>query len=134
MTTEKHFSSILGLIFLAICIAAGIYLTKTRLTLNSKASGDCQPINPQVANITSSSADISYISSAACLATVSVNNQVVNDVKALLTPKFTIFRLKILPPAILTVIQSSATGRLLVRTPTALSPVPHLNLRFRLQI
>lgn len=96
MTTEKHFSTILGLIFLIICIAVGVYLTRSRLILGSKASGDCHPVNPQVANITNSSADISYITSAVCLATVSVNNQIFNDIKSASATKIHYFQIKYL--------------------------------------
>jgi Bacterial Ig-like domain len=94
MTVEKHFPTILGLVLLLICIAASIYLTGFRTTLGSKASGDCTPINPQVANITDSSADISYITSAACLATVSVNSQIFNDVKPATATKIHYFQIK----------------------------------------
>lgn len=94
MTTEKHFSTILGLIFLVMCIAVGVYFTRSRLMLGSKASGDCTPTNPQVANITNSSADISYITSAACLATVSVNNQIFNDVKPASATRIHYFQIK----------------------------------------
>jgi hypothetical protein len=94
MTTEKHFPTILGLIFLIICIAVGIYFTQSKITLNSKASGDCIPINPQVANITNSSADISFTTSAACAATASVNDQIFNDVKSASTTKIHYFQIK----------------------------------------
>jgi hypothetical protein len=96
MTTEKHFSTILGLVFLLICIAAGIFLTRSRLILGSKASGDCRPINPQVANITNTSADISYLTSAACPATISVNNQIFDDVKSSSSTKVHYFQVKYL--------------------------------------
>jgi hypothetical protein len=82
MTTEKHFSTILGLIFLVVCIAVGIFVTRSRLILGSKASEDCHPQNPQVANITNSSADISFFTSADCSSSVSINGQITNDIKS----------------------------------------------------
>lgn len=94
MTTEKHFSTILGLIILVICIAAGIYLTESKIIFRSKASGDCRPLNPQVANITNTSADISFVTTAACPASVSVNNQVYNDVKSASANKIHYFQIK----------------------------------------
>ena len=94
MTTEKHFSTILGLIFLVICIIAGIFLTGSKLIFGSKASGDCRPLNPQVANITSTTADISFVTTAACSVSVSVNGQITTDVKPLSDSKIHYFQLK----------------------------------------
>ena len=94
MTREKHFSTILGSIFLVACIAIGIYLTKSKLILGSKASSDCRPLNPQVVNITNTTADISFVTTAVCSVSVSVNNQIFNDVKSTSTSKIHYFQIK----------------------------------------
>ncbi len=81
MNKEKRFPTILGLIFLIIALFVGIYLTTNRTSLGSKASGDCIPINSQVTNITNSTADISFLTSASCLVSLSVNGQLLSDIK-----------------------------------------------------
>lgn len=96
MTKEKHFPTILGTFFLLACIAIGAYFSRSSLIFSSKASGDCRPLNPQVANITNSSADISYITSTACPATLSVNNQIFSDVKTSSATKVHYFQVKYL--------------------------------------
>jgi hypothetical protein len=85
MRKEKRFPTIIGLLFLILAIAGGVYLNSTRTNLGSKASGDCKPINVQIANITHNSADISYTTGASCLSTISLNDQVINDVRFLNT-------------------------------------------------
>ena len=94
MNKEKRFPTILGLIFLIVCIAVGVYLTRSNTSLGSKASGDCTPVNPQVANITNSSADISFYTTALCSASVSVNNQLFSDIKLDVATKIHYFQIK----------------------------------------
>ena len=94
MIKEKRFSTILGLIFLLVCIAIGLYLTGSVKIFNSKASGDCHPDNPQVTNITNTSADISFITSAACSVTVSINGQIFDDIKLTSPSRIHYFQIK----------------------------------------
>lgn len=82
MKSEKHFPTIIGLIFLVICIVAGIFLTSSKTSFNSKASGDCKPVNLQSANITDTAADISFITSSSCLSVLSIDGRTVSDVRA----------------------------------------------------
>ncbi len=81
MKKEKGFPTIIGLALLLITTFFGVRLSQNTTTTSSKASGDCQPVNPQVTNITYNSASISFTTSAECSATVNVNNQIVNDTK-----------------------------------------------------
>ena len=85
MRAPKHFPTILGLVFLVGCIGVGIYLTSSKTSFSSKASGDCQPSNFKIANITDTSADISFITSGSCLSSVTVDNKTFEDVKSLNT-------------------------------------------------
>lgn len=81
MKSEKRIPTIIGVIILIICIVIGVYYTNFRTTLGSKASGDCSPINPQVTNITHNSADISFVTTSLCSMALSINNQIVQDIK-----------------------------------------------------
>ena len=60
---------------------AGVFLTRSRLNLNSKASGDCHPVNIQLTNITQNSADISFSTTSNCLIDLSVNNLTYSDIR-----------------------------------------------------
>lgn len=82
MKKEKKIPSIIGVIFLLLCVAAGVYLTKNKTTLGSKASGSCSAVNPQIANITNSSADLSFTTISSCTISLSVDNQIYQDVKS----------------------------------------------------
>jgi len=77
MKKEKRIPTILGLLFLLVCIAVGVYLSSNKVNIRSKASGDCKPINIQATNITHSSFAISFITSASCLSSVSINERVI---------------------------------------------------------
>lgn len=85
MIKEKRFPTIIGLIVLILAIIVGVYLTGSKTNLGSKASGDCKPINIQVANITYNSADISFTTAIECLSSLSINNQIIEDVRFLNT-------------------------------------------------
>jgi hypothetical protein len=85
MKKEKRIPTIIGLIFLLASLAVGIYLTGSKTNLSSKASGDCNPVNVQISNVTNNSADISFITTSVCLSNVSINNQMIEDVRFLNT-------------------------------------------------
>lgn len=81
MKKDLHFPTIVGLIVLLLAVAAGVYLSTNRVSLSSKASGDCKPQNVQITNLTHTSATISFITSSTCRANVDINNQTVSDLK-----------------------------------------------------
>ncbi|HWS48458.1 MAG TPA: hypothetical protein VN174_00225 [Candidatus Methanoperedens sp.] len=77
---DKRFPTILGIILLLTILAAGVYLSTKTTTLSTKASGSCEPINPQVANLTYGSFDFSFLTSSQnCLATLNIDNKIVQD-------------------------------------------------------
>ena len=79
MKREKKIPTIFGLLLLTVSTFAGVFLTGQNLNFRSKASGDCQPVNPQITNVTFSSADISFTTIADCSATLNIDNQIIND-------------------------------------------------------
>ena len=81
MKKEKRIPTILGLLFLIGAVFGGIFLTNQNTNPVSKASGTCDPVNPQVTNITYSSANISFTTSSECLSNVSVNNKNFENIK-----------------------------------------------------
>ena len=81
MRKEFKFPTIIGLIVLLASIAVGIYLTRSPVTLGSKASGTCNPDSVQVTNITNNSASISFITTSACNPSISINSKLVSEVK-----------------------------------------------------
>ncbi|MFA5894914.1 MAG: Ig-like domain-containing protein [Candidatus Shapirobacteria bacterium] len=81
MKKEFRFPTILGLVLLLVSIAAGVYLSGSKVTLGSKASGGCNPQNVQITNLTHISANISFVTTSTCRATVDINNQTITDLK-----------------------------------------------------
>jgi len=77
MKKEKKIPTILGLLFLIISVVVGVYLSSSKVTFRSKASGDCKPVNVQATNITHNSFAVSFITSAECISSLSVNDRVV---------------------------------------------------------
>lgn len=73
MKKEKHFPTIIGLILLVSTIFFSVYLSNRNTNPVTKASGSCDPINPQVTNITHKSASISFTTSSDCLSNISIN-------------------------------------------------------------
>lgn len=77
---DKRFPTVLGVVFLLIILVTGVYLSLRKTSLSSKASGSCEPINPQIANLTYGSFDFSFLtSSASCLATLSIDGKIFQD-------------------------------------------------------
>jgi len=81
MKKEKRIPTILGLLFLIGAVFGGIYLTNQNTNPVSKASGTCDPINPQITNITYNSANISFTTSSECLSNISINNKNFENLK-----------------------------------------------------
>ncbi|MDD2482806.1 MAG: Ig-like domain-containing protein [Candidatus Shapirobacteria bacterium] len=79
MLKEKKIPTILGLFILIGAIFAGAVFTNKNTNFISKASGDCQPINPQVTNITNNSASISFVTESFCLSSLLINNQTISN-------------------------------------------------------
>lgn len=82
MKKELRFPSIIGLILLLAAIVGSIYLTSQPRNLNTKASGDCRPSGVQVTNITNNTANISYTTTAECLAVINLRQQVFPDLQS----------------------------------------------------
>ncbi|MFA5750181.1 MAG: Ig-like domain-containing protein [Candidatus Shapirobacteria bacterium] len=81
MKTEKHIPTILGLLFLLGAVFGGVILTKQNSNSITKASGNCEPINPQITNITYNSANISFTTSSDCLTNINLDNKTFLDIK-----------------------------------------------------
>lgn len=79
MKPEKKIPTILGLFVLAAGTLAGIFLTQTKTGFGSKASQNCQPINPQTTNITHHSADISFTTTTSCLSSLFINDHTLKN-------------------------------------------------------
>lgn len=79
MRKEKKIPTILGLVLLLGTTLLGVRLSQRTTTTSSQASGTCEPINPQVTNITYNSASISFTTSTNCSVTVNINNQITSD-------------------------------------------------------
>ncbi len=76
----KTFPTILGLFFLLIILAVGVFLSTKKTSLRSDASSSCDPINPQVTNLTDSSFDYSFLTTGKnCQSTLSVNGQIISN-------------------------------------------------------
>ena len=83
MVKEFKIPSILGLVLLFSGIIGGYLLTNNKtVSTITKASGDCQPINPQITNLTDKSAVISFTTSSVCPVTISINDQIYQDKRA----------------------------------------------------
>lgn len=76
---DKKFPTILGVIFLFVLVFLGVYLSSQTTNLSSKASTSCEPINPQVTNLTYGSFDFSFTTSFSCTATLIINNKIYQD-------------------------------------------------------
>jgi hypothetical protein len=81
MKPEKKIPTILGIILLLASTFTGVVLTRSRLNLNSKASGDCHPAGIQLTNVTQKSIDISFSTPSPCLINLFVNNITYSDAR-----------------------------------------------------
>lgn len=71
--------TIVGLLLLLVSIIAGVYLSSRSLLFGIKADSQCQPINPQITNITHRSFDFSFTTSTPCLSSLLINDQAINN-------------------------------------------------------
>lgn len=82
MKKEKRIPTIFGLLFLVLTIFAGVFITRQNTSTGVKASGDCNPVSPQITNVTGKSASVSFSTNDSCTVTVIVANQTINDFQA----------------------------------------------------
>jgi len=87
MLKEKKIPTILGLLILIGGIAVSVFLTNQNTGLVSKASGNCKPQNPQITNFTNNSASIFFTTESACLSTLSINSQIIENEAIVSTDK-----------------------------------------------
>lgn len=76
---DKKFPTILGIILLLVILVAGVYLSLNPTNLSSKASSTCDPINPQITNLTYGSFDFSYTTATSCQSTLVISNKIYQD-------------------------------------------------------
>lgn len=85
---DKKFPTIFGIILLLIILFLGVFLSTQKTSLNSKANVSCEPINPQITNLTDKSFDFSFTTSSPCSATLTINNILYQDVSLSLTTHY----------------------------------------------
>lgn len=76
---DKKFPTIFGIILLLVILFIGVFLSTKKTSLSSKASVSCEPINPQIANLTYGSFDFSFTTPSPCGATLNINNIIYQD-------------------------------------------------------
>lgn len=76
---DKRFPTILGVILLVTILFIGVYLSTRTTNLSSKASGTCEPTNPQITNLTYGSFDFSFTTPSSCQSTLVINNKIYQD-------------------------------------------------------
>jgi len=79
MNKEKRIPTIFGLLLLTLTIFAGVFATRQNTNTGAKASSSCQPINPQITNITDKSAAISFSTTDNCSISLTIDNQTLSD-------------------------------------------------------
>ena len=79
MKQEKRIPTILGLFLLLTALFTGVILTSRVSNFSPRASGNCDPTNLQITNITHNSASISFTTSKECSATININNRTIGD-------------------------------------------------------
>ena len=94
MKQPKRIPTIFGLLLLLLAIFGGVILTSQKSNFGSKAGSSCEPINPQVTNITYKSGTISFTTNIECQASININNLLVKDDTSLKIHYFEINSLK----------------------------------------
>jgi len=94
MKQPKRIPTIIGLLLLLVAVFGGVILTNKRSSLGSKASGSCEPINPQVSNVTDKSASISFSTNGECQSSININNQLFKNDESVKIHYFEISSLK----------------------------------------
>lgn len=85
---DKKFPTIFGIILLLIILFLGVFLSTQRTNLGSKANISCEPINPQITNLTYGSFDFSFTTPSLCTATLIINNKIYQDSSLSLTTHY----------------------------------------------
>lgn len=93
MKKEFKIPTILGLIVLFLGLVGGVILSLRPLTFRSRASGDCQPTNLQVTNLTHTSLDVSFTTSAPCSTTLRIDSRVIPNTRSLASQKTHYFQI-----------------------------------------
>ena len=108
---DKRFPTVLGIIFLLVILSAGVFLSLNKTNLSSKASGSCEPINPQIANLTYGSFDFSFLTtSTSCTATLSIDGKIFQDSSTVSTTHyFKVTNLKPITPYKFSLISGGVT-------------------------
>jgi hypothetical protein len=81
MNREKKIPTILGLIVLLAGTVFGISATSRQTFFSQKASGNCDPKTLRITNINHYSANVSFITTADCLSSLSVDNRIFSDIR-----------------------------------------------------
>ena len=85
----KTFPTILGIFFLLLILVAGVFLSTRKTSLRYSASSSCDPVNPQVTNLTHSSFDYSFLTTGQnCQPTLSVNGQIIPNLSPVKTSHY----------------------------------------------
>ena len=81
MKKEKRIPTILGLILILSTVFIGSRLVGRTTTSFTQASGECDPINPQITNLTHQTATVSFTTTGSCLVNVNIDNKTLPDTK-----------------------------------------------------
>lgn len=94
MKQPKSIPTILGLLLLLTAVFGGVILTSRKSSFGSKAGSSCEPVNPQVTNITYKSVSISFSTNSDCQSSININNQLVKNDTSSKTHYFEVTSLK----------------------------------------
>jgi len=79
MKREKTIPTLIGLAVLSISLAFGLFMTNRNTSFLSKASGNCEPKNIRITNISHYSATVSFTTIDPCLCDLNFNNKTVSN-------------------------------------------------------
>lgn len=77
MKREKTIPTLIGLAVLSISLAFGLFLTGKTTSFLSKASGNCEPKNIKITNISHYSVTVSFTTTDPCLCDLNFDNKIV---------------------------------------------------------
>jgi hypothetical protein len=83
MKSDKRIPTILGLFLLLASAFSAAYLSSRPTSFSSIASGDCDPDNLQVTNLTDTSFDLFFATSATCQSNLILNNKTLSNLRGL---------------------------------------------------
>ncbi|MFA6602379.1 MAG: hypothetical protein WCT01_01115 [Candidatus Shapirobacteria bacterium] len=81
MKSDKRIPTILGLFLLLASALGAAYLSSQPTSFSTIASGDCDPDNLQVTNLTESSFDLFFATSASCQSNLILNNKTYSNLR-----------------------------------------------------